>query len=133
MSKLRLTQLRNERGISQRALSDRIGFSHATVSRIENGERKISTPQAAALARYFGVSVDYLLGVSPEEMYEKMVRSLKDFYKATPDYLALSDEVTEPLRSKLELLFLIDELRDPESLRVLLDLARLRSAQEDFS
>lgn len=129
----RLKQLRKERDLSVRGLALRVDISHTQLTHIENGKRNLTTENAQALARYFGVSVDYLLGVSPEEMYEKMVRSLKDFYKATPDYLALSEEVTEPLRSKLELLFLIDELQDPESLRVLLDLARLRSAQEDFS
>lgn len=129
----RLKQLRQERDLSVRGLALRVDISHTQLTHIENGKRNLTTENAQILARYFGVSVDYLLGVSPEEMYEKMVRSLKDFYKATPDYLALSEEVTEPLRSKLELLFLIDELQDPESLRVLLDLARLRSAQEDFS
>ena len=129
----RLKQLRQERDLSVRGLALRVDISHTQLTHIENGKRNLTTENAQILARYFGVSVDYLLGVSPDEMYEKLVRSLKDFYKATPDYLALSDEVTEPLRSKLELHFLIDELQDPESLRVLLDLARLRSAQEDFS
>lgn len=129
----RLKQLRTDRDMSLRALADKTGIDFSTLAFYERGQRNFSVRTQALLADFFHVSVDYLLGVSPEEMYEKMVRSLKDFYKATPDYLALSDEVTEPLRSKLELLFLIDELQDPESLRVLLDLARLRSAQEDFS
>ena len=59
----RVEALRTAKGMSQRELSEAIGFSHATISRIEAGDRKISTPQAKALAEYFGVSVGYLLGV----------------------------------------------------------------------
>lgn len=58
----RLKALRENRGISCRALAIATGLSHSTIARIENGERKISTPQAIALARYFDVTVDYLIG-----------------------------------------------------------------------
>lgn len=69
----RVEALRTAKGMSQRELSEAIGFSHATISRIEGGDRKISTPQAKALADYFGVSVGYLLGVdeSPYPIVEE--------------------------------------------------------------
>lgn len=59
----RVEALRTAKGMSQRELSEAIGFSHATISRIEAGDRKISTPQAKALADFFGVTIGYLLGV----------------------------------------------------------------------
>ena len=64
----RVKELREAKGISVRHLALATGFSHSTIARLERGERKLSTPQAVALADYFGVSVDFLLGKSPEEM-----------------------------------------------------------------
>lgn len=133
----RLRQLREERGLSLRALSQRTGIDFATISFCEKGQRNFSATSINKLSAFFGVSVDYLLGASPAEMYEKLVKSLKDFYNDTVSadgdvVRALSAEVKEPLRSKLELLFLIDSISSPESLRLLLDLARLRSAHDDF-
>lgn len=128
----RLKQLREERGLSLRELAQRVEVDFTTISKCEKGQRNFSANALSKLTTFFGCSVDYLLGTPAEDMYEKLVTSLKDFYDATPEQLSLSDEVQEPLRSKLELLFLCDTLSE-ESLHFLLDVARLRSAQEDFS
>ena len=53
----RLKELRTNRGISARQLADSVGCSHTKISKIERGEQKISTPQAIAIAEYFGVTV----------------------------------------------------------------------------
>lgn len=133
----RLKELRESRSISLRGLSQRTGIDFATISHCEKGQVNFSANTISKLSAYFGVSVDYLLGASPADMYEKLIKSLKDFYNDTISadgsvVRSLSDEVQEPLRSKLELLFLIDSISSPESLRLLLDLARLRSAHDDF-
>lgn len=133
----RLKELRKSRGVTLRLLAEKIGLDHSTLAHQEQGRRNFSVETSQAIADYFGVSVDYLLGASPEEMYKKLVKSLKDFYDDTVSadgsvVRSLSAEVKEPLRSKLELLFLIDSISSPESLRLLLDLARLRSAHDDF-
>ena len=112
-------------------------MNHSTLTLQEQGKRNFSITSSRAIADFFGVSVDYLLGASPDEMYKKLVKALKDFYNDTVSadgsvVRSLSAEVKEPLRSKLELLFLIDSISSPESLRLLLDLARLRSAHDDF-
>lgn len=133
----RLKALRKNRGVTIRSLAESLGMNHSTLTLQEQGRRNFSVETSQAIADYFGVSVDYLLGASPAEMYEKLVKSLKDFYNDTVSadgsvVRSLSAEVKEPLRSKLELLFLIDSISSPESLRLLLDLARLRSAHDDF-
>lgn len=87
--------LREDRDLSCRALAVATGLSHSTIARIENGERKISTPQAIALASYFGVTVDYLIGSNskvPEqkstqnEPNEKVTESHneKKYFRTTP-------------------------------------------------
>lgn len=73
----RLKELRTNRGISARQLADSVGCSHTKISKIERGEQKISTPQAIAIAEYFGVTVDYLLGATAEEMLNTFVDSCK--------------------------------------------------------
>lgn len=133
----RLKALRKNRGVTIRSLVESLGMNHSTLTLQEQGKRNFSITSSRAIADYFGVSVDYLLGASPDEMYKKLVKALKDFYKDTVSadgsvVRSLSAEVKEPLRSKLELLFLIDSISSPESLRLLLDLARLRSAHDDF-
>lgn len=55
----RLQRLRQERGLSQRALSEP-GVSYAYISRIEAGTRQPSVKALRKLAAKLGVSVDYL-------------------------------------------------------------------------
>lgn len=58
----RLRELRLKRGMTQTQVGDLIGVSCVTIGRYEAGEREPSNAKIAALADYFGVSVDYLLG-----------------------------------------------------------------------
>lgn len=65
---LKVQELRENAGLSQHELADKVGVAHSTIARIENGARKISTPQAKAIAEYFNVTVDYLLGDDMREV-----------------------------------------------------------------
>lgn len=63
----RLKQLRKQQNISQRTLAARltlsgIEFSDLTILRIERGERFVPDYEIVAIAEYFKVSADYLLG-----------------------------------------------------------------------
>ena len=134
----RVKELREAKGISVRHLALATGFSHSTIARLERGERKLSTPQAIALADYFGVSVDFLLGKSPEEMFNDFVDSLRgdfmtELLHGDGDVMqSLSDSVREPVRTKLEILFLLRDINSKDSLDMILNLAKLRSAKADF-
>lgn len=135
----RVKELREARGLSIRALALATNLSHTTISRIEKGERKISTPQAVVLADFFKVSTDYLLGKSAEEIYNGFVSSLRDdFLTEVVDsdgsvVQKISDSVPEPIRSRLDVVFVLQYLNDPAKLQALYETARLYSAQEDFS
>ena len=68
----RIKELRKQRNLSQRALSEQIGVNIRTVQRWERGEGAMKPPTAEGVANFFGVSVGYLLGYSqspdtPEE------------------------------------------------------------------
>lgn len=58
----RLRELRNLRGISQNELSKHIGVSKSSVNMYERGEREPSFETLEAVADYFNVNIDYLLG-----------------------------------------------------------------------
>lgn len=57
----RLRQLRERRGLSQRALGELCGLSKNAVQLYENG-RLPSAGSLIVLADFFNVSADYLLG-----------------------------------------------------------------------
>lgn len=59
---VRLKELRKERGLKQRELAEFLGVILRHYQKIEAGEINIPTLTLIALADYFGVSVDYLLG-----------------------------------------------------------------------
>ena len=59
---MRLAELRKARGISQRQLAEDLHISQNSISQYELGKREPNQNTLLALANYFAVSVDYLLG-----------------------------------------------------------------------
>ena len=59
----RIKMLRTENHISQSQLANALGVSQKAVSLWESGDRVPSATVIASLAKYFGVSADYLLGL----------------------------------------------------------------------
>lgn len=60
----RLKELRLEKGITQDKLAEETGLSQAALARWENGLRSPAAYALVILAKYFGVTTDYLLGVT---------------------------------------------------------------------
>lgn len=68
----RVKELRTERQLSQKALAEQLQlagyeFNDLTVLRIEQGTRFVPDYEVVALAAYFRVSCDYLLGLTNEK------------------------------------------------------------------
>lgn len=59
---MRLREIRKKRGISQLKLAMDLSTSQNTISRYETGEREAGYKELIAIADYFNVSIDYLLG-----------------------------------------------------------------------
>lgn len=57
-----LKELRMEKGITQDQLSEKTGLSHACIALLEVEKRSPTAQTLNALADYFNVSTDYLLG-----------------------------------------------------------------------
>lgn len=61
-----LTLLRKERGITQKEAAASLGVSQALLSHYEKGIRECGLDFVVRAARFYGVSTDYLLGLSPD-------------------------------------------------------------------
>ncbi len=56
--------LRQEKGIGQVELAKKIGVSKGIISLWENGLREPNMSSLILLSKFFGVSIDYLVGLS---------------------------------------------------------------------
>jgi transcriptional regulator with XRE-family HTH domain len=60
----RIRDLRQDRDLSQKQLAAMLGMSQTGYSKYETGENDIPTSILIRLARLYGTSVDYLLGLT---------------------------------------------------------------------
>jgi transcriptional regulator with XRE-family HTH domain len=63
---MRLYELRNSHGITQKQLAEAIGVTIRTITNYENGSRKPDIDTLIAIADYFRVSLDYLCGLTDD-------------------------------------------------------------------
>ena len=68
---VRLRDLREDRDLSQKELSQIIGMSQTGYSKYETGENDIPTEILIKLSRFYEVSIDYLLGETHERQRYK--------------------------------------------------------------
>ena len=61
---MRLKELRLANGLSQKALGEIIGIKAQAINDMEHNRIKTTMDRAIALADYFNVSLDYLVGRS---------------------------------------------------------------------
>jgi transcriptional regulator with XRE-family HTH domain len=63
-----LSELREDRGLTQRELSKILHTSNSSISAYEIGQRIPSIDILIKLAEFFDVTTDYLLGISPSPL-----------------------------------------------------------------
>jgi len=61
-----LTELRKDYDLTKDQLAQKIGYSNVIISYWESGKREPSGKALKALAKFFSVSADYLLGLEDE-------------------------------------------------------------------
>ena len=59
----RLKELRNEKGVSQMDLANATGLSQSAIAKWELDKTEPTASALITLSKYFGESVDYLLGL----------------------------------------------------------------------
>lgn len=89
---LRIYDLRKVSQISQRQLADEVGVSVQTVSKWENNVCMPDIAMLPDIAKFFRVTVDELLGLSPfaGEKYIPVKSGEKDYWESRLDYLKAS-------------------------------------------
>lgn len=60
----RLARIREQHNLSQADLAEAVGLGHQQIYRYENGKTEPDGEIVARIARYLGVSSDYLLGLT---------------------------------------------------------------------
>lgn len=62
----RLRDMREDKDLPQRKLAELLHVSQTTYSRYESGTLDIPSAALIALARFYGTSIDYLLGLTDD-------------------------------------------------------------------
>lgn len=65
MTYSRIRDLREDANLSQRQIAEIIHMHKTTYTRYESGEREVPLNIAILLAKHYGVSLDYIAGLSP--------------------------------------------------------------------
>lgn len=88
----RIVSLREEKGETQQELANAIGITRQSLSRYEIAARTVSVEVLGALAQHFGVSADYLLGLSD-------VRSVEQDMQTACEVTGLSEKAIENIQN----------------------------------
>lgn len=100
----RLKELRKVRGISQAALAERLGMSKSTIGMYETGDISPSLEVLNALADYFNVDIDYLLGKEIGSTYylDPEVAQMAQELFARPELRVLFDASKNATKEDIE-------------------------------
>ena len=110
----KLKDLRIERGLSLQELSEQTGLSRAALGNYETDDYKEITHKAIViLADFYGVTSDYLLGLTENRKQHPFA----------VDELGLDDDTIDLLKSgKLNVRLICEMIKHPEFLNLLSDL-----------
>ena len=63
---MRIRDLREDRDITQKQIADHLHIKQNTYSQYENGQRQLPLDVLISLAKFYGTSTDYILGLTDE-------------------------------------------------------------------
>lgn len=82
----RIRDLREDRDLTQTAVARMLGMSQTGYSKYETGENDVPTAILIRLARYYHVSIEYLLGQTNEKKrYTEVPKSEENDGKTPPN------------------------------------------------
>ena len=98
---------RRERNLTQEELAEQLMVSAQAVSKWENGSSMPDISQVVPIANFFGVTTDYLFGISDQDDRDEVRKALGEIYKIYdncpdgeegPTALVLFDKYREAIR-----------------------------------
>lgn len=112
---LNIMELRIKKGLSQIALAQKLNVARSTVAMWETGKSKPNASKLEELAALFGVSTDYILGVSTEQPTVPPTIPPDDPYHFAERINQLSDENLLALQRYLDFLEASQQNDQPSS------------------
>ena len=97
----RLKQLRQQTGDTQEDVAKIIGVTRRGYQKMENEESQIKSDKAQKLAKYFGVTVGYLLGYEPESEQVSNYQKIKICFSNGEEFSFLVRNFTEKELTKI--------------------------------
>lgn len=82
----RFKELRLKHGYSMQALGELLDVGKSTIAAYESGDKKPKTPRLTVICDIFGVSVDYMLGITNDPITKKQSRNLAILLKESNDF-----------------------------------------------
>lgn len=95
----RLRFLRQKKGITQKEIADSLGIANSSYSLYEKGAREPNFEMLEKIAKYFNVSIDYLLGTEIK-------------YEATSNYEDIRNDYIDTLAAHFDAQEFTDEELD---------------------
>ncbi|MEY7998653.1 helix-turn-helix domain-containing protein [Clostridium sp. Mt-5] len=125
----RLKELRLEKGLTQKELAQKLNMQNTAISKYELNERKPDIDTLNQLAKFFNVSVDYLLGntniKNATDSADKISESLND----DPELAQFWDSLKD--REDLKLLFKQTRNMDPNDIKKIIRIIKAIEDEED--
>ncbi len=75
---IRMRNLREDHDKTQKQIADMLGISQTMYARYERGANEMPIRVLLALCKYYGVSADYLLGLTDSKEINSGSRDIKD-------------------------------------------------------
>ncbi|MFJ9386992.1 helix-turn-helix domain-containing protein [Peribacillus sp. NPDC101481] len=102
----RIRQLRKEKGMTLRQLSDKLGIPFTTLGNYEREDRQPNFETFEMVADFFDVSIDYLAGRNEQRTYDEYV--FHSNFKSIEELLGkASPEIREVITDIVDQLYLI--------------------------
>ena len=105
-----LKQLRKNFNLTQADLAKKLNLSFQQISNLENGRRNLTLEQALLLNQKFGVSVDWILGISSipqntntEAVSKALLIRINDIYEQTHKWKPSAPDKPEAKQEILDL------------------------------
>ena len=93
----KLKYYRKQNGLTQQALADEFNIKQDDISRYENDKQDLNLSILRLYCRRFGVSADYLLGLTDTPTNDKDVRAICDYTGLSESAVKTLNRLSDPL------------------------------------
>lgn len=105
-----IKELRKKFNLTQAGLAKKLNLSFQQISNLENGRRNLTLEQALLLNQIFGVSIDWILGISSipqnintEAVSKALIVRINDIYEQTHKWKPSATDKPEAKQEILDL------------------------------